>query len=224
MNKIKNLLTLCSAVFLISCSGGGNSYLGKYKFQMGKDKGTNMGVFMELLDEDVKGTVDGTEQTLGKKFTLSMHMSGMGDSSSSVASFLGNDFNLDGYYRIEKDRVLLGSNNLSNLIGGDEGSTFDLEPKYVEKVLYATVDSSKLSITLPVSVNDLIYQLYWYGYRIDLSADTLITDLPESEHHEIGSHPTSEQVEAIKTKETAAGSDFYSSFRDYHTLTMGLIK
>ena len=49
-----------------------------------------------------------------------------------------------------------------------------------------------VSVTVPVSLTDLMFQLYWYGHDLF----DILEEYPVKEH-ELGTHPTKEEVEEI---------------------------
>ncbi|MCQ2742666.1 MAG: hypothetical protein MJ239_05145, partial [Bacilli bacterium] len=87
-----------------------------------------------------------------------------------------------------------------------------------------------INVCIPVSLNDLAFQLYWYGYRIDIQnifeSEVPVEELPQDQHHQIGTHPNTEDIKAIRETEIAKGLsvNMFEEYRDYHTLTMGLRK
>ena len=109
----------------------------------------------------------------------------------------------------------------------------NLDPETIEKILYTTYSKGEVTMYIPVGEIDVIYQLYWYG--IDLAYDTGNDSfvLTESSYgaHEPGTHPTKEDVEEINKTYASehqiiaekTGLDL-STYRDYYTLAMGLIK
>ena len=107
-----------------------------------------------------------------------------------------------------------------------------LEPDIIEKLLYTTYAHDQVTMYIPVGEIDVIYQLYWYG--VDLAySDTDGIYLTESSYgaHEPGTHPTAEDVEQINKTfkdehsliSEKLGMDL-STYRDYYTLAMGLLK
>lgn len=122
----------------------------------------------------------------------------------------------------------------------------EIPASLVEMLMYATYDGGdNINVIIPVSIEDLLYQIYWYGYRIaGIKSITNPVDLHEEnefiQHHDIGSHPTSDDVTTIqnyqKDREAAykagklsedsyeTGEFIYNTYHDYHTLTMGLAK
>jgi len=119
-----------------------------------------------------------------------------------------------------------------------EGSS-SLEPyvipsKYVDDILISKYSKSSISVTAPVSLTDLMFQLYWYGFDLfDIMAEN---PLPQHPH---GSHPTKEDI--AKINETFNSDDkmikHYDldalikyqtlkvvDYRDFNQLTMSLAK
>jgi len=157
---------------------------------------------------------------------------------------------IPGYYYF-KDAVnpTSGKNETRLMMGIDFNFIKDmpvqLPANLVEKIMYATYSDDTINVIVPVSLQDLLFQIYWYGYRIaGLKSITNPVDLhnenPYIQHHDIGTHPTSEEVKTIqeyqKSREERykagdiseedyeTGEFIYNSYHDYHTLTMGLTK
>ena len=123
----------------------------------------------------------------------------------------------------------------------------------VEDIIYASYKTETVNLYVPVSLEDAYLQLYWYGYDIRLNLGSVLSDLnfksrePESEeqnnekiievivnedwvtNHELGSHPTDkayiEHFEEFKAVFDETHKDqWVTTFRDYYTLQMGMIK
>lgn len=71
----KLLLLLLFPLTLLSC--GANNYYGHYSFQMGSDKSSHFGVFVDLTKEDYYMAEEegGEEKLMGKKFEFGMRVS-----------------------------------------------------------------------------------------------------------------------------------------------------
>ncbi len=85
---------------------------------------------------------------------------------------------------------------------------------------------------MPVGEVDALYQLYWYGIDFAYSDEEGIY-MQDSPHgaHEVGTHPTAEDVAKINETYGAAHQVIAEKFeidietyRDYYTLAMGLNK
>ena len=95
---------------------------------------------------------------------------------------------------------------------------FDITPEQTAKFVYSTISKTTMVFNIPVSIEDLKYQLYWYGLDLtNLDAEGLV-------EHEVGSHPLEKDVEYINTVLDYPGSHDGKSFRDYHTLSLALTK
>ena len=156
---------------------------------------------------------------------------------------------LGGYYYLQDVENAKGKDETRVMMGLDikistEG--FVIPPEVLNNVLYATYSNDTVSVIIPVSARDLLYQIYWYGYRISFSpvAPYLnVTDLHEEspdntlfDHHMVGSHPTEDEVERIvihqnlrseadpKPADYFMFEEIYRYYYNYHTLTMGLAK
>ena len=153
--------------------------------------------------------------------------------------------NFDGYYYLvdsvnqkgkEESRLMMGIN--FNFL-----TTVDVPPEIVEKVIYAVYKGDSIDVVIPVSITDLLYQIYWYGYRI-ASLESLLKPVDLSKevsflhHNPIGFHPSDEEINDIKVYQNQreekyeageldsyeAGEFIYNSYYGYNTLTMGLLK
>ena len=105
----------------------------------------------------------------------------------------------------------------------------------VEQVIYSTYSNNTVTLYIPVSEEDLILQLYWYGHNITYSEPEgfKITELPEERHHLPGTHPSPDEVAEINdvynfAADHAGLAEKYNldlaAYRDYYTLAMGLLK
>ena len=95
---------------------------------------------------------------------------------------------------------------------------FDITPEQTAKFVYTTISRTTITFNLPVSMDDLKYQLYWYGLDLtNLDAEGLV-------EHEVGTHPTAEEVKYINETLDYPGTHDGNTFRDYHTLSLALTK
>ena len=90
----------------------------------------------------------------------------------------------------------------------------NIDPATTSKFVYSTISKTTLTFNIPVSLDDLTFQLYWYGY--DLAT---LEDVTE---HPVGTHPTAAEVEEIN--QTYPTTHDNKNFRDYHTLSLALTK
>ena len=94
---------------------------------------------------------------------------------------------------------------------------FDITPENTAKFVYSTISKTTIAFNIPVSLDDLAFQLYWYG----LDLYNLEND-PEA--HAIGTHPTVDDVNHINNDLHYSDTHDDKSFRDYHTLSLSLTK
>lgn len=155
------------------------------------------------------------------------------DSSASVASssseepksfedtlyeLLAEGLTLDGYYTIvdvpdkEFDQLRIGFflDDISEITG----QTIDLEPEVIEMIVYSEITPKSITLKIPVSIDDVIYQLYWYGYDL--------FNFTEVEPHDRNTHPTKEEIDKIN--ETYPDTHDGNLYRDFYTLSLGLSK
>lgn len=254
------LLLVAISSLLTSCS---TTIAGTYGFQLGKDKGTHFGIFLKLTDTKYK--TEGTEiDERAKKcrYTFSVNMgSGEGSESeyaniiSALVETFSDDgkFSVNGYYYENGKPAKDGTIELK--IGVDFTALIDkiieesgedipevpfptIDPDTIEKVIYTTYKNAVVTINIPVSEADVLYQLYWYGLDITYSESegVIFTDYSETAPercHAPGTHPTPEDVATInetynyKAEHQAFSEEFgieLGSYRDYYTLAMGLNK
>lgn len=99
--------------------------------------------------------------------------------------------------------------------GWDDPTTIPTE--ITARFVYTTISSTTLTFNLPVSLLDLQFQLYWYGLDLyDISA--------RPAEHEVGTHPTKEEIDYINNELGYASAHDDTAFRDYHTLSLALSK
>ena len=242
--KRSSFIPFVSLFFLSLTSCGGQGYLGKYSFQMGRDKGVHVAATIELTNEDVLEQ----ENVIGKAFTFTVDLQTKEEKTEEPGEYdfligilytaLGDGTCVKGYYRVgevyknEKHVLHLGFSinesvkDLIRTIIEDETADVELRPELIEKIVFSTIDTTTLYITAPVSGDDLLYQLYWYGYDIYQDENEIyrIDYLPEEKKHDIGSHPTSDEVALINSDTQYKERHKDTTYRDYHTLSLGLIK
>lgn len=275
--KLNKLILLTPMLLsLMACNGSKDSYAGKYSFQLGSDTGTHAGIHLTLTDEDMPNMENPAKKfslefdvsgaagagifgSLGNIGQILEAINAATDISidgiekaydaaeqaaeSAVAEATEGPIVIDGYYRIIKEEKQTRLSMGVTL----EQFEIDISEDLVEKVMFATIDSEQVNVTIPVSVKDFLFQLYWYGYRV-AGLDSLLepVDLSKEyddwdpERHQIGLHPTEKEITTIKnhqnrrhdehqagTGPTPAyeiGEELYRDYHDYHTLTMGLTK
>ena len=108
---------------------------------------------------------------------------------------------------------------------------YEIPQDITDGIFAASISSTTVNFYLPVSFDDLRFQLYWYGW--DLSAENIGKAIASDEEiedpiasvdgqHPLNVHPTKEQIDAIN--EHYPDSHDGELFRDYHVLKLGLIK
>ena len=275
--KLNKLILLTPMLLsLMACNGSKDSYAGKYSFQLGSDTGTHAGIHLTLTDEDMPNMENPAKKfslefdvsgaagagifgSLGNIGQILEAINAATDISideiekaydaaeqaaeSAVAEATEGPIVIDGYYRIIKEEKQARLSMGVTL----EKYEIDISEDLVEMVMFATIDSEQVNVTIPVSVKDFLFQLYWYGYRV-AGLDSLLAPVDLSkeyddwdpERHQIGLHPTEKEITTIKnhqnrrhdehqagTGPTPAyeiGEELYRDYHDYHTLTMGLAK
>ena len=254
----KTSILLVSALSLLTGCGT-KTMAGTYGFQMGKEKGTHFGFFLTLTDD--ASTIEGVKEGSKKcefSFSLGAKEGQGSDSIISVIAMIaemleeqGQKITVEAYYyqgdKVSKDgeqEIKLGFDltaikDLYNSIAEDPDAP-DLPPfpeitaDHVEKIVYTTYGANKVNMYIPVGIEDLLYQLYWYGIDVNINdQERIVFNQSPCGTHEPGTHPTAEDVTAInETYEYVnAHKDFYAKmeipnkpYRDYYTLDLGLIK
>lgn len=176
----KLLLLLLFPLTLFSC--GKMKIYGEYAFQMGGDKSTHFGVFLNLTNNPV--LEEGKE--VGKDFLCGMRLSedvvpkapDEDDPNYMAKAFMYVLVSLmnvegehpgpgiDGYYNV-KNTVEDKGKRLAltiNLFGRPI-----VPPGYLDKILVAYVDGKTIKLTLPVSLADFKCQLCWYGLLVSVA-------------------------------------------------------
>ena len=232
------------ALLLCSCQGGNKDV--SYSFRMGKENGTHMALSMVLTEDEMKSNED---KVLGKTFRLTAQYNTLSedddpeeiDSDDVIQmalnfayNLLGDGDSVIGYYNITDkiiDRrkvVSIGFDIDDDLrewlreLFGEVNIDFVKESGWIEKVCYSTIDDKNLYMVLPVSMDDFVYQIYWYGYHFYVEDEVL-----QCEHvtpHEIGTHPTKEDVVKINNSTDYKSKHKDKVFRDFHALTLALTK
>ena len=248
------VLLMAVPLLLTSCSNG--SIAGTYGFQMGKESGTHFGIYVKLTDK--KYTTSDPAVTVSDKakqcdFSFSIKF---GDDTEIISSIItiiakalgqeGNKITVPGYYYRGKTidneggfelKVGVDTDFFKKIFDGiDLPQDLDfpvLDPETIEKVMYTTYSTNIVTMNVPVSEVDVIYQLYWYGIDFSYSEEEgiKIVHLPAEQVHEAGTHPTAEQVAVINetygTNHQAFVEKFQlniSTYRDFYTLALDLVK
>lgn len=208
MRSKKILLPLISTILLAAC--GENDYYGVYAFQLGKDKGTHFGISLELSKE--RYVVDNVDK--GEKFTLLLNMNKKDQTQEESSIIDLNNLSISGTYTFSNSPTKDDSKKLDLEIIASQGTSIPSE--FLDDIMYANHKGELVTVYIPVSVEDLGFQLYWYG--IDLF-DPLA---PAPASHPVGTHPTNDEINQIN--ETFPTDHDNKVYRDWHTLAMGLAK
>ncbi len=254
--KVLPVLTLVS----LMCACQGSSIAGKYGFQLGKEKGTHFGLFLNLSNEDYSDNPDLVDY---KKMVVSFSVSfpqgegeEMMEEMSSILDLFKDEegnFAVSGYYKLTDEYNKLRERRLSLGFGFTyllqkfvesyeemTGEEMSEEAKNVlnvldnndliESVIYATYSKGAINAYIPVSMDDVYYQLYWYGYDVQITLpehedDNYSIAIQETEKHELGSAPTQDEVKEIN--DTFYGEHvgmMFTSYRAFNDLKLTLNK
>ena len=210
-------------VFLLSSCGSFNPY-GTYEFRLGKTDGSHLEVSATLLNEDYE-KVEGMKKMfltadLGEDFSISKIMEQYGEEYpilepfiDSILEKIGQIDQIEMYYKILDDiknekygnRLAIGSDFLEKLIKEiipdieslfPEG-TFDLSPETLQNFFVAYINDKNLTFQIPVSMDDIKYQLTWYGRYVDDSGNVIKLDMDKmpgpKDDERYGVHPKVEK-------------------------------
>ena len=122
---------------------------------------------------------------------------------------------------------LLVPDGLAEIIAsalGLESDDFSITPKMTELVVYSTIEGKAVNLSIPVSMNDLILQFYWYGYDFHTEDSFFHFDYMPDKVHPVGTHPTADDVALINADANYKAHHPTLVFRDYFTVTLSLIK
>ena len=238
-NKLFIPLIFLSTLTMTSCGG---DYSGSYTFQMGKDKGTHVIASMELSKKDFSYD----NKLLGKEFKFTADIQ---DSDGSTTyndmikiayDLLGDGTSVNGYYYVDTKKdinneqiihlgFIIDENDLKELseITQFDASDLNITAEMAEYIFYSTMSNTSLNIHIPVSMDDLLLQFYWYGYDFYIEELTLKIDMVEA--HEKGTHPTEKDIEEINNSAQYQAKHPENSlnsrkFRDYHCISLSLLK
>ena len=255
--KYTPILLISALSLLTSCDM--NSIAGTYSFQMGKDTGTHFGLYLNLTDEYMNlEDAPGENEKYKKceyKFSLGAKEDDSNDDLISLVQMLSNMINgeekneiiVPGYYYKTDKKTKDGQTELKmgvefsfvNKVLEDNGLADDFElgvptlgPDIIEKLVYTTYADQTVTMYIPVSEIDIMFQLYWYGidFAINDDDDLVIVDSSYGAH-EVGTHPTKEDIDKINETYEEEHRKFIrnyemdiSTYRDYYTLGMKMMK
>ena len=242
MKRIRTSLLLLCPLLLAGCGETNTDVV--YAFQMGKESGSHMTASITLKQEDYldkdkvlgkkmvffiqarMGAASSDDSTELSSEAISSASQGVStvESEASVdfedilMDMLADGITLDGWYSIQeqnkdgRNRMPIGF-DLTTVLP-EIGEAIKIEPDVIEKVVYCETDGKSVYLSIPVSISDVIYQLYWYGF--DLMGFEDVTP------HPVNTHPTPEDVAEInKTYPETHGGNRY---RDFHCISLGLKK
>lgn len=250
MNR-KILTPLFVPMMLLASCNNEVSYVGTYSFMMGKDNGSHIGIKLELsgddfveegkeepigkkfsltLDSTINGEPAEPETAKAAKYRVldeeSTDSSIPDDSAASdMIANLGN-FKIDGAYNVTntltEDKNYVVDLYVSVVSELTESLFSDIPVNLLNEVVQAEINKSSVKFTIPVSVNDILFQLYWYGYDFRIYS----LELVEVEKHPHGTHPTKEDIDKINETYPSEHEilGFSTKYRDFHDLTMELKK
>ncbi len=190
-----------------------------------------------LYGEATLATADSSESSVASSSVVSQAL--LADSSEEVASSVeessavdggddslisliydiaGEGLTIPGYYKLG-DTLDSGAQQLHlgcslDFLKELFDITVELDPATIEMFVFSTIDARSIYLRIPVSLQDLTFQLYWYG--LDLDTMESVTE------HARGTHPTKADIEKIN--ETYPAEHDGKKFRDYYVFSLSLIK
>jgi len=151
-------------------------------------------------------------------------------------SLFGDGTAILGYYHVGEARPeggnilhfgLLVSDDVAEIIAALlelESDEFSITPQMTELVVYSTIEGKAVNLSIPVSMNDLTLQLYWYGYDFHTEDSYFHFDYMPDKVHPVGTHPTPDDVALISADANYKAHHPNLTFRDYFTVTLSLAK
>ena len=249
---------------LASCAT--NTIAGTYGFQLGKDTGTHFGFFIDVTDDASKEKEGYKNFTASLNMSMPSDDGQSDDFRKELDKFLSyfqlegsNIVSLPGYYKVtdveaanQESVVSVGfatekveegvtkylQENISETITKEKVDDLieSLPTNLINSIIFATYKTNVLNIYCPVSFEDVSFELYWYGYDIEVSMmdpekiteDTPVEDIinvtvTEVTKHPLGSHPTKEQIDTINNV-LGYEASHDEKFRDFNLLKIGLNK
>lgn len=232
MHKMRKfLLLLLFPLVMLSC--GSNKYYGYYAFQMGSDKSSHFGVFVDLTQEDYYMAEEegGEEKLMGKKFKFGMRVSEdmvpdipeddptedpMGWLQKMFVAMLVDLLNVEVENPDDPDnpKGVTGYYNVSDKELEDRGrklnmniilnyTGLDVPADVIQKLIIAYINGKTVQIVLPVSVKDFQYQLCWYGMYINLKTFEVADLLEDEEYKQLLPMPGPQGEDRIGSHPTA---------------------
>lgn len=192
MKRTPLALLLLPLLCLASC--GESQFYGDYEFRLGKTDGSHIGLSASLTNEDYAPVKDAKKLVFSAEFGAEFSIQTLIDQYQDTYPLVWNilkglidptkkiEPRIEGYYVMTQytdeslgTRIRIGSDFIGDFlkelipaIGDVDPEDLKLAPEIIEKVVAAYLNKKQLTLRIPVSFNDLSYQLFWYGLYIDL--------------------------------------------------------
>ena len=205
----------------------GNEFRFVIDVQTSESKASSSKAISEITSESVASSSAASSSGSSADFSF--------DKIIEIAyKFLGDGESMVGYYRVGE---AIDSGNLlpMGFMVPDEvvamiadivevpAEGLQISPDMTEELVYSTITGKTVNLSVPVSIPDLLLQLYWYGTDIHFEEGSLRIDtLPNP--HKPGTHPTADEVKAINQDPLYKTRHPGQTFRDYFTVTLSLVK
>ena len=191
--KFKHIGLLgASLPLLLSCTP--SNIAGTYTFQLGKETGTHFGIYLTLTNEQY-GTPEENLKQFDLAASISSSQEGSfipADLEEALEVIKKEDgrYHIPGYYQVTGEVTPKGETRL--IMGLDidviidyvkqiykalmekdldiPQETIDLikNSKVIDKIVYSSYKDDYVYCYVPVSFADIYYQLYWYGYDLQI--------------------------------------------------------
>lgn len=170
-------MTLMSLLCLSSC--GAETYHGTYKFLLGKqgEGEVRVGLTMELTKEKVavKEQDPTTLQDVTKEYEKFNVSADIGSMKQEIIDSIGGDSTMldglpesfSGYYQVLDESVEKYGNKMSLGFVVDESLGIKVPNELIRNLVVTYVNSTAITLQVPVSIVDLQMQLAWYGMYVD---------------------------------------------------------
>ena len=210
-------------------------HCGVYSFRMGKEDEAHMGASIELTNDDY--SIE--EETVGKKFIAKFDGGNLDIDFEDLDLGLPEDIKemiiealkdidvpgklkegVEGGYTIGDEDFKDGKR--INLVFNVGGIPFDMDS--LKELFLAYVNNKSITLQIPVSINDAIHELVWYGTYFELkptNVDSIfpidVEEIPEDilpgakGEARYGTHPTDEEVATINK----VGAPYFSRTHGY---------
>jgi hypothetical protein len=141
------------------------------------------------------------------------------DIGETIFGFLDKGLSIDAYYNVgetlDSGRKFLSIGLSLEFIKEITGQSLVIPEEIMSHIVYSEIDDKSIFLTIPVSMDDFFFQLYWYGVDF-ANFDN------EPKEHDVNTHPTAEEIAEIN--KTYPDTHDGKKYRDYHVFSIALLK